>query len=137
MILREPVLISTVTAIPGPSLTSFSSTCMSVRASETRAAYSSSWPFGSLVLVAAPAGRSFGAFGCVSRVMASDRHAEHFGMKEPVAREFECVDLDFRVLTGMNEPDIAIGHPGLDLKTGSVGTTTPSGWAGVSAPPTV
>ena len=59
MILRAPVLISTVTAMPGPSLTSLSSTCMCVRSSETRAAYSSSWPFGSLLLVAVPDARSF------------------------------------------------------------------------------
>lgn len=71
MILREPVLISTVTAIPGPSLTSFSSTCMSVRSSEMRAAYSSSWPRGSLVLVMSPF-RLYDHVRCVSRVIASE-----------------------------------------------------------------
>lgn len=70
MILRVPVLISTVTAMPGPSLTSLSSTCMCERSSETCAAYSSSWPFGSLLLCAVPDARSFDPT-CLSRVMAS------------------------------------------------------------------
>lgn len=37
-------------------------------------------------------------------------------MKEPIAREVEGIDLNLHLLTGMDEPDVAVGDHGLDLK---------------------
>src|SRR6267142_5610759 len=37
-------------------------------------------------------------------------------MKEPVACEVECVDLDLRLLCRMDESDVAVGEHGLDLE---------------------
>src|SRR5205085_9607744 len=44
------------------------------------------------------------------------RHAQHVPMKETVAREVEGIDLDLRLLSRMNEPDVAVGEHGLDLE---------------------
>src|SRR6266702_3930506 len=37
-------------------------------------------------------------------------------MEEPVAREVERIDLDLRLLSGMDEADVAVGEHGLDLE---------------------
>jgi len=37
-------------------------------------------------------------------------------MQKAVAREWECIDLDFRRLPGTNEADIAVRHICLDFE---------------------
>src|SRR5262249_38047847 len=44
------------------------------------------------------------------------RDAQHYAVKQAVAAEVEGVDLDLSVLAGVNEPDVAVQHHGLNLK---------------------
>jgi len=55
----------------------------------------------------------------VLRLVVRDRvrrDAQHFAVKQAVAAEVEGIDLDLSVLAGVNEPDIAVQHHGLNLK---------------------
>ena len=37
-------------------------------------------------------------------------------MQQPIAREVERIDLDLRLLSGVDEADVAVGEHGLDLE---------------------
>ena len=82
MILRDPVLISTVAAIPGERLTRLFSMFSWVRSSDTRAEYINSCPFGSLLLVSAPCDSSTDLSG-LSRTMASCETLRIFPCSNP------------------------------------------------------
>src|SRR6185312_3154534 len=57
--------------------------------------------------------------GTILRTVANDRilgDAQHLAVQQAVAGEIEGVDLDLRLLSGVHEADVAIGHLGLDLE---------------------
>jgi hypothetical protein len=66
------------------------------------------------------------------------RNARYLLMEETVSGEVECFDLDFSVLTGGDEPDVAVQHHCLDLEFAvsryDDGECLP---AGVTTPPIV
>src|SRR5262245_13052187 len=116
MTVRAPVLISTVTAIPGVKLTRLSSICIWVRSREMRAAYQ--------LLALGFARAALGAWGFVAcfvlGLVTYDRilrHTHDFAAQKPVSREIEGVDLDFRILPGMYKANVAVRHHRLDLET--------------------
>src|SRR6516162_2405606 len=65
------------------------------------------------------------------------RDAQHFAVKQAVAAEVEGVDLDLCVLAGVNEPDIAVQHHGLNLEAAVLRHDHEKACAGVTTPPTV
>ena len=110
MIRRRPVLTSTVTAMPGVSVTNRSSIAMALAPSETRAANVRSCGFGAS-LPSGAAGLSF-----CDRGDGVARDVEDAPRQEPVAGEGEGVDLDLGVLAFAHKADIPVRDHGLDLE---------------------
>ena len=48
------------------------------------------------------------------------RHAQHRPAKQAVTREIERIDFDARILSRMDETDVAVGQHGLDLDGGVI-----------------
>ena len=114
---RAPVLISTVTAMPGDerhSLPSTASACGRARRARHRPA-------------PAPAARcrclrSLDSACCRRRrrwLAAVDRirrDAQHLAVEQAVSGEIEGIDLDLGLLAGVDEADVAVRHHRLDLE---------------------
>jgi hypothetical protein len=118
MIRREPVLISTVTAIPGESWTGRP---LDLHPAPVEADARSIDEF----LAFGFARRAFRAGGLIPRLVLTPvacdgiaRNAEHAAMQQPVAGEIEGIDLDSGALSGDGETDIAVQHHRLDLEIG-------------------
>ena len=140
MMWREPVLISTVTAMPG-SRFDHAVVDLHLRLIERHAGGIDQ------LLPLGLAGVAFVAGGlpcrrfyrrASSRTMASCDTGCHLAVNEPVAGEVERVDLDLGVLPFMDEADIAVGDHRLDFKMAVGGhDRTCRTCAGVTTPPCV
>jgi hypothetical protein len=106
-----PVLISTVTAMPGDRLTRLSSICVCAWSKEIWATYKSSWSF----TVAARALQSVGG-GLFGRRLPGNRVLRQVqNMEQAIAREIERTDFDFGLLIDKDKTNAAIGNHGFDF----------------------
>ena len=114
---RDPVLISTVTAMPGDRLTS-PVVDLHLRAVERDArAVVQLLAFRLAGLVADPSPLVAGvAPAGLSRIDGVLRDAQHLALQQAVAGEVEGIDLDLGLLPGVDEADVAVRHHGLDLE---------------------
>src|SRR6516162_6779440 len=137
MTVRAPVLISTVTAIPGVRLTRLSSICIWVRSSEMRAAYTSSCPLGSLVPLSVP-GTLSPVLSCgLSRTIASCDTLTTLPRRSPYRVKLKVSILISASCPGWTKPMSRFDTIASISRRLSAGTTTSRAWAGVTTPPTV
>src|SRR5215472_17319780 len=134
MTVRAPVLISTVTAIPGVKLTRLSSICIWVRSSEMRAAYTSSCPLGSLVPLSVP-GTLSPVLSCgLSRTIASCDTLTTLPRRSPYRVKLKVSILISASCPGCTKPMSRFETMASISSRLALGTTTSRDCAGVTTP---
>ena len=116
MTVRDPVLISTVTAMPGDRLTIRPSICICAAIERDARAVVQLLALRLAGLILRP---RIAVAGSVLLPVAHDGvlgDTENLAVQEPIAGEVEGVDLDLGFLSGLHKANIAVRHHGLDLQ---------------------